>query len=581
MGRNRKQSANVVVGNRKLLKFAINMVSNKSVVNDLVSLLTSYGVKQVIISPGSRNASLIISLTNDNDITTYSVVDERSAGFIALGMAQQSGQPVALVCTSGTASLNYSPAVAEAFYQKIPLIVITADRPEERIDQGEGQSINQGNIYGSHVKVSIQLTEEQNSREKRRFNNRKISFAINNCIEENSGPIHINLPQSEDLYITQDFPDLFPNPIFHPKLDKLISKSELSWIDKKISSSKKTLILVGVNKPSQKLNKTLSSWVEKSKALVLTETTSNLVDKNYIPCIDRLIMTFSEEESKDFIPDLLITFGTNIISKKIKFLLRSKQIEEHWHIDEGGEMMDTYQSLTKIYSVSPLVFFQQTLPNKNLSTKYASKWLKKNEFLKKSLKNYNNSVIFSDYSVVEKTLKKIPSKAIIQMGNSSIVRYIQLFDPKITTEYYANRGTSGIDGSTSTALGFSINSDKTVYFFTGDISFFYDNNALWNNYTTANLKIILINNGGGGIFKIIDGPSKTNSQPYFTTEHNLRASQLCDMHDVAYYSADSFESLEKKTEELISSTKCSLLEINTKNIQNDKVLKDFFKHINL
>lgn len=555
------------------------MISDKNVVTDLTSLLRSYGVKHVIISPGSRNAPFIISFTNKEDFTCYSIVDERSAGYFALGIAQQSKSPVALVCTSGTASLNYFSAIAEAYFQHIPLVVITADRPTERIGQGEGQSVFQKNVYGNHVKSSVELAENYTTNDTARDNHRKICETMNRCLSSNQGPVHFNVPLSEDLYGTLKFPTSFPKPIFYSKIKKSLASDELNFIKGKLNESKKTLLLIGSLSIDIKLTEQISQWSQKQGALVLTENTSNLVDTNFVQCIDRLIMSFGDDENTEFLPDLLITCGNNIISKKIKFLLRSKKIQEHWHINDGNEVMDTFQSLTKVIGLTPLEFFNLPFEVPTIKSSYSSLWKNRELEIQKKQKEFDQSVSFSDYSVVAKLLQLLPSQSILQMGNSSLVRYVQLFNPRKDITYFSNRGTSGIDGCVSTAVGYATTSNKEVYLLVGDISFFYDSNALWNKHLSNNLKIILVNNGGGGIFNIIDGPSKTNSLEYFTTTHQLTAKHICAMHQVEYQSIVNMTDFESGIEELKKANTCSLLEVNTRGIDSDKILKDFFKFI--
>ncbi len=553
------------------------MISAKKVVNNLIYLLHDYGVKHVVISPGSRNAPFIISFTSNKDFTCHSIVDERSAGYFALGMAQQTKSPIALVCTSGTASLNYFPAIAEAYFQHLPLVVITADRPVERIGQGEGQSVFQKHVYGKHVKASVELIENNTNEEVDVLNQRKINEAMIACLAPNQGPVHFNVPLSENLYETANFPATFPRKIERTPIKKTWSGGALITIEQAIQQAKKILILVGSLPKEDQLSNQIAQWGERYGALVLTENTSNILHKNFIHCIDRLIMSFDKQNEEDFHPDLLITLGNNLISKKIKFLLRSKKIKEHWHISEGFELMDTFRALSRTIEIPPKDFFTSTMHFSPKQSNYAKKWKEKDVEISKKQKEFQPH--FSDYFVVKTLLELLPKNTVLQQGNSSLVRYAQLFDPQQEITYYANRGTSGIDGCVSTAVGFSQVTDKEVYLLVGDISFFYDNNALWNNYLTKKLKIILVNNGGGGIFDIIEGPSSTDSLAYFTTKHQLDASHLCKMHHIDYFTAGTVNELAQQFEGIKNAQNCSLLEIKTQGIKNDKILKDFFKFI--
>ena len=545
----------------------------------IIDLLQQKEVEDVVITPGSRNAPLIIGFTENSFFSPYSIVDERSAGFFALGMSQQTKKASALVCTSGSALLNYTPAVAEAFYSKIPLIVISADRPLEWIDQADGQTIRQENVLANHVLKSVNL-KEGDDENTLWYNSRLVNEAINIAINK-KGPVHINVPFTEPLYDTVDEKKVFPKNINIPSARPQLEVEELEKYAKIWNTSSKKMVLVGAMSPNEQIEIQLNHISKDPSVLVLTETISNMNGDNFISSIDQLINNLSEEENKELKPEILITVGGMIVSKKIKAFLRSCNIQ-HWHIGDEIEAPDTYQNLSAVFRVSPDMFFSQFFFLKqNKESNYRDKFLTIRD---SKIQNHNSqlsSVEFSDLKVYDTLIGKLPSNVQLQSANSSVIRYWQLFNKPNTWDMFCNRGTSGIDGSTSTAIGASIKSGKQVVLVTGDISFFYDNNALWNNYIPSNFKIILINNGGGSIFKIIPGPSTSNAlEKFFQTKHNLNAKGLAETHGFNYLRADNQSGLEKALDRLISDNSApSILEVNTSKIDNEGILKEYWDRL--
>lgn len=549
--------------------------SQKELAQLVIEYCVTYEVEHVVISPGSRNAPLTIGFTNNKNVKTFSIVDERSAAFFGLGIAQQTQKPVALVCTSGSALLNYYPAVAEAFYSDIPLIVISADRPKHLIDIGDGQTIRQENIFINHCLFNANLMEGE---DQINDNSRLIETALRNAIL-NKGPVHINVPFDEPLYETTS-ELLIQKCIRKDSVEELYKKYDFNEIADIWCSSKKKMIIVGSNYPAKLLQKQLSEIVNDESVLILTETTSNLTHDRYINNIDKLIFTLSDVEFETLRPEVLITFGGMVVSKKIKQFLRNYQPQYHWHIDSKKEL-DTYHCLTEHIKKSPTFFFNEFLKLiHGVKSPYQKDWLSKFSLRNKRHDAFLKTVEFSDLKAFDIILHNIPDKTHLQLGNSSVIRYTQLFKLKNDVSVFCNRGTSGIDGSASTAIGAAYISKEPTVFITGDISFFYDSNALWNSYLKSDLRIIVINNGGGGIFKILPGPASTNAMDYFETKHQLTAEALCEMHHLRYYKATDENELEDILDTFYDSGKMpKLLEVFTPNSINDKVLKKYFKYL--
>ncbi|MCF6132137.1 2-succinyl-5-enolpyruvyl-6-hydroxy-3-cyclohexene-1-carboxylic-acid synthase [Flavobacterium wongokense] len=539
----------------------------------IIEICHAKGVHDIIISPGSRNAPLTIGFANDPRFNCYSIADERCAAFFALGIAQQTRKPVAVVCTSGSALLNYYPALAEAFYSQIPFIVISADRPADKIDIGDGQTIRQENVFINHSLYNANLTETASE-----ANDVFINEAINVAIAR-KGPVHINAPFEEPLYETTNKLSVDFNVTGLIKPQRLVDVDDIIAYTTLWNYSNKILVLVGECAP----NSIEAEWIEKLALLpsvvVMTETTSNLDHPSFINNIDVLITPFSNAEFLQLQPRILITFGGMIVSKRVKAFLRKYKPRHHWHIDEH-RAYDTFGILTKHFQVEPNQFFKQFLPFiKKTESDYKATFAKIHAHRKSKHDNYLSTVPFSDLKAFEGILSSLPKDIQLQISNSSAIRYAQLFDIDKSIEVFCNRGTSGIDGSTSTAIGAAIGSGKPTVLITGDVGFLYDSNALWNNYIPKNFKIILINNGGGGIFRILPGHQENETfHTYFETSHCLTAEHLAKMYLFDYASASDEASLNKGLTKLYKkNNKPMILEVFTPTRENDKLLSDYFK----
>lgn len=549
----------------------------------IIQLCKVKGLKHVVISPGSRNAPLTIGFTNQNFFKCYSVVDERSAGFFALGIAQQTSEPVAVVCTSGSALLNYYPAVAEAYYSGLPLVVISADRPQHLINIGDGQTIIQPHAFGKHVLFEANLKPPTktlfNSTQLARYKAQKL---INKALVTASrmmGPVHINVPFEEPLY------DTVPKPLslnISFKKDIKAAHFYLSpSFQKTWQNAKRKLVLVGVNPPNSLDSAVIDQLANDPSVIVLTETTSNLHHSNFFPFIDQLIAPLNEEGYEALQPDLLLTFGGLIISKKIKAFLRAYNPKHHWHVDPY-KANDTYFCLNKHFKINPNDFFHQLFKNTpSNKSSYFDFWNRVKLQRKKAHEQYLKSMSFSDFKAFELISHAIPQNFVVQSGNSSAIRYLQLFEFHPSISLYCNRGTSGIDGSTSTAVGASVVSKEPTLLITGDLSFFYDINGLWNTYIPSDFRIIVINNSGGGIFRILPGNDNSELfETYFETKHNRNAKALATDFGFAYSSANSEQTLTLALAEFFkSSSSPKLLEIFTPSSQNDKILLSYFDQI--
>ncbi len=552
-------------------------LSDKKGVRNLVEICAAKGIRYVIISPGSRNAPLNISFNEHGAFECLSIPDERSAAFVALGIAQQTGTPAIITCTSGSASLNYAPGICEAFYQRIPLIVVTADRPDEWINQGEGQSIDQKNVYHNYIEKSYHLHLDTNDDDNLWSNDRMICEAIDLSIIK-KGPVHINVPFREPLYNLEDYSKIPLAKISSIiPTEKTLSENIFNNLLSQFSATKKIMILCGlIPQKNIRLNNLLNQL--SNSIVILSESTSNIIGKNIFNSIDALL---NDYDQKEFKPELLITIGHSFISKKIKLWLRKFRPDEHWHISENENAHDVFQSLTKHIQVEPVYFFEKLIHIKLKENNfYKNLWFEKQQKNKIILNDFINKSPWSDFIVFSKILKTLPLNCNLQMGNSSPVRYIQLFPLREDISYNGNRGVSGIDGSTSTSVGASLVKERPTVLITGDIAFFYDSNAFWNHHLQGNLRIIIINNEGGGIFRLIPGPPSTGQlEDFFETTHQFNAKGICDTFNVPYYFAENARMLEEVLNSFYAPQKNNrpaVLEIKTPREINDTVFKSYF-----
>ncbi len=566
----------------------------------LVLYFKSRGVKHIVISPGSRNAPLTISFTKNSFFSCYSIVDERCAAFFAMGMAQQLQEPVAVVCTSGSALLNYYPAVAEAFYSDIPLIVVSADRPSYRIDIGDGQTIRQENVLEKHIGYSANLKQDvshaaetvtkwgktlltETQEEIQEYNERELVNALQ-IARWKSTPVHINIPFEEPLYGVVEKPIL---QISEKKTDVSLNPSQEDWAEYASiwKNSGRKMILVGVNQPNALDKAVLDVLANDGNTLVFTETTSNMHHPEFFPSIDSIIAPIEKSKNREALfqalqPEILITFGGLIVSKKIKAFLRKYQPKEHWHIDPK-KAYDTFFCLSKHVKANPNDFFRAVMPSSTQKSAYKIKWQGVKQQYEARREAYLGQIPFSDFTVFDQVMRHIPKGYQVHLANSSTVRYAQLFPMDVSLKVFCNRGTSGIDGSTSTAVGASIHIEEPTLLLTGDLSFFYDSNGLWNAHIRPDFRIILINNSGGGIFRILPGKEDTDEfSTFFETHHNLTAGHLAQMYGFEYYKAENEEELSQGLAGFYAtSLKPKILEINTPRLENNKILLGYFDFI--
>ncbi|HKO77806.1 MAG TPA: thiamine pyrophosphate-dependent enzyme, partial [Flavobacterium sp.] len=411
-------------------------------------------------------------------------------------------------------------------------------------------------------------------------NDRKINEAINTAIAK-KGPVHINAPFEEPLYETVSELSVNSSIFASAKVNRTVDIKDLQDSATLWNKASRKLILIGVNEPNSIAEETIEAFANDESVAVMTENTSNVSHQSFISNIDTIITPFTAEDFETFRPEILVTFGGMVVSKRIKAFLRKYKPKQHWHIDTL-RAYDTFGCLTKHFEVDPNTFFNAFLP---LTSKIESNYFSQLNAVKVLRKEkhdiYISKIPFTDFKVFEKVIQSLPQNSQLQISNSSAIRYAQLIPIDPSIEVYCNRGTSGIDGSTSTAIGAAVANANPTVFITGDIGFLYDSNALWNNYIPKNFKIILINNGGGGIFRILPGHSETPVfNTFFETSHNLTAEHLAKMYGLNYRIANDEKSLSKGLDLLYAQNdKPSILEVFTPTLENNAVLLQYFKEL--
>lgn len=464
--------------------------------------MRAHGVTRCVLCPGSRNSPLVRTLSAMPEMECRGATDERSAGFLAIGWARQSRCPVAVCVTSGSALLNLHPAVAEAFYQQLPLLVISADRPAAWIGQQDGQTLPQPGVFGSLVRASISLPNS-GTEEGPWHTNRLINEALLELTHRGKGPVHLNMPLGSDLAGTTAHPLLSPRIIQRTELGSMSGEEEQALLAQ-VNSLPRRLILLGQLPEGPSFPPELAG---KNFALAGEHLSQGGVGIQTRP--DALMAAYPHSA---WTPDLLITFGGCLISKRLKQHLRSHPPREHWHISRDGSLADTFCCLTRCIEGDPAEFWELLAAfAEEGDPAYAQLWRQDAPVPR---------FPYSGMKLVGDLIASLPPDSVLHLGNSSAVRYAQLFPLPTKVQVECNRGVNGIEGSLSSALGFAAGDSRINILIIGDLSLFYDMNALWQGQPDRNMRILMLNNGGGGIFQTLPG---TGHNPFVYAPHHNRA----------------------------------------------------------
>lgn len=551
----------------------------------LVEVLVAQGVRNAVVSPGSRNAPLIVAFAREKRIAKHVIVDERSAAFAAVGMAQCTGEPVAVVCTSGSAVLNYAPAVSEAFYRHLPIIIVSADRPAEWIDQNDSQTIRQPGALASVVKHTCDIPACAG---RQWWVNRMVNEAAIIAKRAPRGPVHINVQLAEPLCGTSPRPNGLARIIDDVEVMRHARYDIVEDCARAIVESKRVMIVVGVMPHDKHLAHMLAdefSW--RANVVVLTESISNMSGEGIITTIDRTLSAIPAGKEADYAPDLLITMGGALVTRMLKNFLRSNPAMEEWRIGIDHNVIDTMQHLSKRFEVEPVGFFRQVLTAIELQgyrkseSDYAMLWRFARNRAKEAHKAFITAAPWCDLKAFSMLLPLIPRDTDLHLSNGTSIRYAQLFEATQVHRSYCNRGVAGIDGSTSTALGSSlVNPDRLTLLITGDMSLLYDISGLASMHNSPRFKIVVMCNGGGGIFRFIKGPSELDElEQYFEVSRSLPIDRYAQAFGFGYHEASNEEELGVAIQQFFADSGAAILAIHTPSTLNADVLRRYFAAI--
>lgn len=556
----------------------------KNTARNIATMLAEYGVRQVVVSPGSRNAPLLVAIEREKRLNARVVIDERSAAFIALGISLASGnQPVAVVCTSGTAPLNYAPALAEAFYRGVPLIAITADRPEEWIDQDDSQTIVQPGIFANFVKGECDIPVENGNPDQLWMINRKLNDVLSLATTGAPGPVHINVRLSDPLGKLTECEDEKPRIIRTVETGGISETDSISELAAVIKSGKRTMILCGFMPSDNGLSEALGYISAHTNTIVLHEAQSNLkVRKEFIPNIDGTLTRLEKTSANT--PEIVVTLGGSLTSRMIKTYLRGVRDLTHWSIGVRDHSVDCFRRLASRVSCSERTAIEIL---KNLlseegpqrETDFKTAWERASEEALSEAEEMAAECPWSDFKAMEFILRLLPEGSNLQLSNGTAVRYTQLFNYSRAATIHCNRGVSGIDGCTSTAIGFAAMADSPTILITGDMSMQYDIGALATTFIPSNFKIIVLNNGGGGIFRFIDSTRHLPElEKYFVADVRLPLRQLSEAYGFNYFKAENIAELEKNYSNFLAANNLpSILEIKTDGNLSAEILRQYLK----
>jgi 2-succinyl-5-enolpyruvyl-6-hydroxy-3-cyclohexene-1-carboxylate synthase len=523
------------------------MYSNLKNVQILLSLLKEYEVKKIVLSSGMTSVPIIHSVEGDDYFECFSVVDERSAAYFALGLAQESCEPVAIVCTSGTAVCNYMPAITEAYYQKVPLIVITCDKRPYELGQHVLQKINQSYIYGDKCVFSAEIPFVVDN-ETENYCVRQINQALVNAFIKEKGPVHLNIYTGGNRKFEANCLPKARKIEYCKPTDTDIFNSAME----KLKNSRKILVIVGQGTPYSNTEKKIFNEFEKTyNCVFITDHMGNLDIENVIHpfrVLESMSITYFEE---NVMPDIVISCGGNILSGKInEFLSKTKLKYEHWLISENGEFVDPWGHLTKLFACEKKIFFEEFIgTNGSNNYEYFNKW---NKII---LETPQPHFPFSHMYIAEKLAEKVPEKSIVHLGILNSTRVAQFYNFRKEVTVYSNIGALGIDGSLSSFLGQASCTDKQSFLLIGDLSFFYDMGAINIRYLKKNINIILINNGGGGEFYFNIGKNAIPCiDDYIAASHFVTAKAWVEDRGFKYYSAHNEREFDAALEDMMETT---------------------------
>lgn len=541
-------------------------------ITELGVLLKEQDLEHVILCPGSRNAPLIQLFTSDPHFRTWSVVDERSAGYMALGMCRELGRPVAVVTTSGTAALNLHPAVAEAHHQDLPLLILTADRPGEELPQFNNQRIEQEGAFGAHVNFELQLEAMDDLYELEE----EMSWCreeLSNGLRNFPGPVHMNLLLEEPLYIPLPgaLPGLLPAQAFYTERvvfeEEWESQEEFELV--RPGAADRVLLLAGSGQWNERERELLEKLAGLGNVVVIAENLCLSGSEKLLRYPELVLGRASQEEKEDLKPDMVLAFGGQVVSKRLKLLVQ----------EDPAIILGDLKSL--VFEEGLEAVLEELLEElRGEDSGWAHRWKDLETRALEHSESYLARAGFSKPRAMHEIMKVLPEGSVLHLGNSTAIRLVQLMKGSEGHRSYSNRGTSGIDGCVSTAVGAALVSGEMHILILGDLSMAYDSNGLWNRDFPENLRIVVLNDHGGGIFRLLDGPSDMDFfEDYSVAHHPLSFSHLARAFGHEALSVKDLKGLTDALQGFWAETSpAQILEVDTSECDNSRIFKDLFRH---
>lgn len=555
------------------------MYSSNKLIQQIVYLLKANNIRKIVVSPGSRHFPLSHSMENDSFFEMYSVVDERSAAFFALGLIQESDEPVAICCSSGTSVVNYGSAVSEAFYQKLPLLLLTADRVPELLGQMEDQMIKQDDVFREFSKYHGQLPLIKSELDEW-YANRIINEALIELNHHGRGPVQLNYPIFEhrtDTFEIEKLPEFRRIALYDAQTGNDVWRNLTAKI-----SDKKIMIVCGQSVPfNKRLNEALDVFCQKFDCTIITDRISNCVHSHAITNAFVVLKALSVKEQTELAPDVVITLGGNVVfNSEIKdYVKRNASVAIQWQVGPESKVCDTFRNLKAVFEMNEAFFFEKIAESESA---------KSNDELFNAWKQISDTVVepevgYSQLNAIGQLIHHLPSESVLHLANSNAIRMGHLFRIDHSVKCFCNRGVNGIDGSMSTAVGFAAKSNRPVFLIIGDLSFFYDMNALWNRHLNSNMRILLVNNQGGAVMHLPFGNDMGKVLTKHTSAgHVTSAKGWVESVGVKYMSANNEKELTEGINMLVDlSVKGPLLlEVFTLKDDDAAVYKKFMSEIN-
>lgn len=542
----------------------------------IIQLLKERGIRHCVLSAGSRNVPFVHSIEEDPFFKCYSITDERSAGYFALGLSQRIHEPVVISCTSSTATCNYWPPVAEAYYQHVPLIVLTGDRDYEMLGQWEDQMIDQVGMFDRHVRKSVNLPIVRDD-DDYIYCRRLVNEALLELNHNGTGPVHINVPMK---YYSTTFPlhSLSEVQAIH-RVDWNSSQDE--WQEKvnQLAAAKRILVVCGQESyVSDEQQRQMTEFFHKFNSAIAVDYMSNIeCEGTFNPSVCMDTRYVSDKKFEELLPDIVISFGGMVFSGLKAMLLRYHGKYEHWLVQEDGEVCDLFKSLTTIFACTPEYFFKYF--NEHVENGIANDMKYHNELV-----DYADSVKYPDFGwsniyAIKNVVTRIPSESLLHLSINNAIRITNFFKLQPHVKVYANIGTHGIDGCLPSFLGQAVaDSDTPSFLVIGDLSFFYGMNALRSRHIGKNVRILLLNNHGGEEFYYNGMWRNKASDLHTTARHNAKAEGWAKSCGFTYLTASDKKSYDAAVDQFMDSSVEGpiLFEVFTEMSTDAQAIYDFY-----